>query len=106
MSCNLYVAEFPVVNPLGIRASDLEDFASDSATWSTGGATGLDSSSEVFLRFEDCLVFGCLLRFPDLVVVSSFKSDATVFDFGFEVDFPFSFATGSTHCGRGAENSG
>ena len=69
MRCDLCI-ECPVVNPLEMRACDLNDFASDLATWSVGGATGSDSSSEVFLRFEDCLAFGCPLRFSDLVVVA------------------------------------
>ena len=104
ISCNLCTAKCHVVNPLGMRACDLNDFASDSTIWSAGGAIGSDSSCEVFLHFDDCLAFGCLLRFLDLVVVVGFESDATLFDFVSKVDFHFPFATGAMGCGSGAEN--
>ena len=106
MSYDLCATERSVVNPLGMRPCDLNEFASNLATWSAGGATGLDSSSEVFLRFEDCLAFGCPLRFPDFVVVAAFESQAALFNFVFEVDFLSPFATGAVGCGSGEENSG
>ena len=88
------------MNPLGMQLCDLNDFASDSTTWSVGGATRSDSSSEFFLRFEDCLAFGSPRRFPDFVVVAAFESNAALFDLVSKVDFPFPFATGAVGCGR------
>ena len=106
MSYNLCAVEFPVVNPLGMQMCDLNDFALDSATWSIGGTRGSTSSSKAFLRIEDCLAFGCPLRFPNLVVAAGFESDVVLFDFVSEVDFPFHFATGAVDCGSRAENLG
>ena len=100
ISCNLCAAEFPVVKPLWIRPSDFDDFASDSATWSTDATRASDWTLAVFFRFDDSFVAGPVARFPDFVVASGFESEAPpVFDFGSEVDLPFPFTGGAVVTG-------